>query len=67
MVPVVGQTSVLNNGTVINAHNEQMTNFTGVVRPVAHIPLDQNDNIIEGNGIAVVEEVTTIRGEARRQ
>ncbi|HET9712422.1 MAG TPA: RHS repeat-associated core domain-containing protein, partial [Pyrinomonadaceae bacterium] len=60
---VVGETSVVNNGTVINGYGDEMTNFTGVVRPVAYIPVDQRGNIIEGNGVAIVETVNLVRGD----
>lgn len=60
---VVGDTSVVENGSVITGYGEEATSFTGVVRPVAYIPLDQKGNIIEGNGIAVVETVKLVSGE----
>ena len=60
---VVGETSSVENGTVIDGYGNEGTNFTGVVRPVAYIPLDQNKNIIEGNGVAVQEGVKLISGE----
>jgi RHS repeat-associated protein len=61
---VVGETSSVNNGTVIDGYGNEATNFTGVVRPVAYIPLDQNLNIIpEGNGTAIVENVKLVSGE----
>jgi RHS repeat-associated protein len=63
---VVGQTSSVENGTVIDGYGNEGTNFTGVVRPVAYIPLDQKGNIIEGNGVAVQENVKLISGEMPR-
>ncbi|HEX7771533.1 MAG TPA: RHS repeat-associated core domain-containing protein [Pyrinomonadaceae bacterium] len=61
---VVGETSSVNNGTVIDGYGNELTNFTGVVRPVAYIPLDQKENIIpDGNGTAIVENVKLVSGE----
>jgi RHS repeat-associated protein len=60
---VVGETSVVDNGTVINGYGEEMSNFTGVVCPVAYIPVDQRGNVIEGNGVAIAETVTLVRGD----
>jgi RHS repeat-associated protein len=59
---VVGETSAIENGGFIDGYGNEVTNFTGVVRPIAYIPLDQNGNIIEGNGVAVIESVKVIRG-----
>jgi RHS repeat-associated protein len=61
---IVGETSNIQNGSYINGYGDDATNFTGVVRPIAYVSLDQRGNIIEGNGIAVVENVKTISGEA---
>ncbi|MEN3326473.1 MAG: hypothetical protein V7638_1280, partial [Acidobacteriota bacterium] len=60
--PVIGETVSVNNGTVINGYGEEATNFTGVVRPVAYIPLDQRGNIIDGNGVAILEAVKLVSG-----
>jgi hypothetical protein len=59
---VVGQTVSVNNGTVIDGYGNYTEGFTGVVRPVAYIPLNQNGNIIEGNGVAVQENVRVVSG-----
>lgn len=60
---IVGETSVINNGSFINGYDEEATNFTGVVRPVAFVPVDQGGNIIpESNGVAIVENVKVIEG-----
>jgi hypothetical protein len=48
---------------VIDGNGNEGTNFTGVVRPIAYIPLDQKGNIIEGNGIAVQENIKLVSGE----
>jgi RHS repeat-associated protein len=60
---IVGETSKIQNGSFINGYGDEATNFTGVVRPIAYVSLDQRGNIIEGNGIAIVESVKTISGE----
>jgi len=60
---VVGETASVQNGTVIDGYGNEGTGFTGVVRPVAYIPLDQNGNIIEGNGIAVQENIKVVTAE----
>lgn len=59
---ILGETYNLENGTVIDAYGNEVTNFTGTVRPVAYAPLDQGGNII-GNGIKVTEYVFTKSGE----
>jgi RHS repeat-associated protein len=60
---IVGETSNLQNGSFINGYGEQVENFTGVVKPIAYVGLDQRGNIIEGNGVAIVENVSLISGE----
>jgi RHS repeat-associated protein len=60
---VVGETASVDNGTVIDGYGNEGSGFTGVVRPIAYIPLDQNGNIIEGNGVAVQENVRVVSGE----
>jgi len=60
---IVGETSNIQNGSFITGYGDEVTNFTGVVRPIAYVPLDQGGNIIEANGIAVVENVKKISGE----
>ncbi len=63
---VIGETVSVNNGTVIDGYGNYTEGFTGVVRPVAYIPLNQNGNIIEGNGVAVQESVRVVSGEKPR-
>jgi hypothetical protein len=60
---VVGNTYNMVNGGFIDAYGNEAGNFTGAVRPVAYIPLDQSGNIIEANGIALQETVKLIEGE----
>lgn len=63
---VVGETVSVNNGTLIDGYGNYTEGFTGVVRPVAYIPLNQNGNIIEGNGVAVQENVKVTSGDKPR-
>jgi hypothetical protein len=60
---IVGDTSTINNGGYIDGYGNEATGFTGTVRPVAYVPLDQGGNIIEGNGVAVAEKVKVEQGD----
>lgn len=61
---IVGETSNIKNGSYIDGYGDEVINFTGVVRPIAYVALDQRENIIdEGNGVAILETVKTISGE----
>lgn len=60
---IVGNTAYLVNGEYITGHGVPMVNFTGVIRPIAYIGLDQGGNIIALNGMAVAEKVTLIAGQ----
>jgi RHS repeat-associated protein len=60
---IVGDTSNINNGGYIDGYGNEATGFTGTVRPVAYIPLDQGGNIIEGNGVAIAETVKVEQGD----
>ncbi len=65
---VVGNTTVVNNGTLIDAYGREMPNFTGTVRPVAYIPLDQGDNVMgEGNNLYLIEDVRVAPGSSGEQ
>ena len=61
---IVGETSNISNGGFIDGFGNEATGFTGTVTPVAYVALDQRGNIIEGNGIALAEQVQTEQGEA---
>jgi RHS repeat-associated protein len=58
---IVGQTSTLKNGTLIDGRGNKLENATGVVRPVAYVPLDQRGNIMQAN-VAIKEDVVTKSG-----
>lgn len=59
----VGNETQVNNGTVITGYGEELKNFTGTVRPVAYIPLDQGGNIMgQGNDLYLVEQVRLAPG-----
>lgn len=61
---IPGETTTVENGTVIDAYGNATTGFTGTVRPVAYVPLDQRGNIIDqGNGINLIEDVRLVSGE----
>jgi RHS repeat-associated protein len=60
---IIGDTSNINNGGYIDGYGNEATGFTGTVRPVAYVPLDQGGNIIEGNGIAAAENVKVEQGD----
>jgi RHS repeat-associated protein len=61
---VAGKTYTIKNGGFIDGYGSEATGFTGVVRPVAYIPLDQGGNIIQGGqGTAIAEKVRLISGE----
>ena len=60
---IVGDTSNINNGGFIDGYGNEASGFTGTVRPVAYVPLDQRGNIIEGNGVAVAENVKVEQGD----
>ena len=59
---IVGETSNIQNGGYIDGYGNEATGFTGTVRPIAHVALDQRGNIIEGNGIAITETVKMEEG-----
>jgi len=60
---IVGDTYNIADGGYIDAYGNEATGFTGTVTPVAYVALDQGGNIIEGNGIALTENVKTEQGE----
>ena len=60
---IVGDTYNMVNGSYIDGYGNQATGFTGTVRPVAYVGLDQKKNIIEGNGVAVAENVEVVSGD----
>jgi RHS repeat-associated protein len=60
---IVGDTSNINNGGYIDGYGNEATGFTGTVRGVAYVPLDQGGNIIEGNGVAIGEAVEVKQGD----
>jgi RHS repeat-associated protein len=64
VVVVEGQTSNVENTNLIDASGTVSPRpFTGTIKPIAYIPLDQRDNIIpSGNGIVLTEQVKTVRG-----
>jgi RHS repeat-associated protein len=64
VVVVEGQTSNVQDTKLIDAYgNVSPAPFTGVVKPVAYIPLDQGCNIIQpGNGVLLGERVESVRG-----
>ena len=59
---IVGETTNIQNGGFIDGYGNEATGFTGTVRPVAYVALDQGRNIIVGNGIALTEAVTAVEG-----
>jgi RHS repeat-associated protein len=60
---VVGNQTDVVNGTVIDGYGRAMQNFTGVVRPVAYIPLDQGGNLMgPGNNLVLIEQVELAPG-----
>jgi len=60
---VVGNTTNVDNGTIIDAYGRESPNFTGTVRPVAYIPLDQGGNIMgPGNDLIVIEDLRLAPG-----
>ncbi len=60
---IVGETSNISNGGYIDGYGNEASGFTGTVKPVAYVPLDQGGNIIEGNGVAIAENVKVIQGD----
>jgi hypothetical protein len=60
---IVGDTYNLVDGGFIDGYGNEATGFTGTVRPVAYVGLDQGKNIIEGNGVAILEDVKVIYGD----
>ena len=61
---IVGATYNLNNGTLVDGYGKTDPNFTGTVRPIAYIPVDQYGNIIKGgNDVFVGEIVKTVNGQ----
>jgi hypothetical protein len=64
VVIVEGQTSNVENTNIIDASGTvSLQPFTGTIKPIAYIPLDQGCNIIpSGNGIVLTEQVKTVRG-----
>jgi RHS repeat-associated protein len=59
---IVGDTYNINNGGYIDGYGNEAMGFTGTIRPVAYVPIDEGGNIIEGNGIAVAETVKVEQG-----
>ncbi|HET6854411.1 MAG TPA: hypothetical protein VFH46_19070, partial [Pyrinomonadaceae bacterium] len=64
VVIVEGQTSNVEDTYIIDASGTiSRVPFTGTIKPIAYIPLDQGCNIIpSGNGVAATEQVVTLRG-----
>jgi RHS repeat-associated protein len=64
VVVVEGQTSNVENTFIKDASGAVSENpFTGTIKPIAYIPLDQGSNIIpSGNGVVLTEQVVTMRG-----
>jgi hypothetical protein len=60
---IVGDTSKIDKGGYIDGYGNEATGFTGTVVPVAYVPLDQGGNIIEGNGVAIAENVKVEQGD----
>ena len=64
VIMIAGETTKITNGTLIDAYGGEAPNFTGTVRPVAIVPLDQGGNVIaDGNGVVVEEYVQTKSGQ----
>lgn len=59
---IEGKNTKVNNGTIIGGYGNEITNFTGVVRPVAVVPLDQGGNIMEGE-VYARETITVVGGK----
>jgi RHS repeat-associated protein len=66
VVIVPGQVSNVQNTFLIDASGTRSVQpFTGVIQPIAVIPLDQACNIIpSGNGVVLTEQVVPVRGPA---
>jgi RHS repeat-associated protein len=64
VVVVEGQTSNVQNTYIIDASGTiSPWAFTGTIKPIAYIPLDQACNIIpSGNGVQLREQVVPVRG-----
>ena len=60
-----GQVSNVQDTYLIDASSTRSPKpFTGMVQPIAVIPLDQACNIISsGNGVVLTEQVITVRGD----
>jgi len=63
VVVVEGQTSNVQDTKIIDASGAVSQPFTGTIKPIAYIPLDQGCNVIpSGNGVVLTEQVVTVRG-----
>lgn len=61
---IVGTNTQVTNGTIIGGYGNSVTNFTGSVRPVAIVPLDQGGNIIDtGNDVFARETIDVVSGK----
>lgn len=58
---IVGETSNVTNGTVINGDGDSF-NGSGTVRPVAYVPLDQGGNIIPDGQGTFAQEIISVNG-----
>ncbi|HEY0763681.1 MAG TPA: RHS repeat-associated core domain-containing protein [Pyrinomonadaceae bacterium] len=64
---VVGDTVDLTDTTVRDAYGVETDNFTGTIRPVAYIPLDQGGNIIpDASGVGIQEIIQRNNNKAER-
>ena len=48
---IVGDTSNINNGGYIDGYGNEATGFTGTVRPVAYVPLDEKETSLRATGL----------------
>ena len=63
VVPIVGDTYDINNGTLIDGYGGTDPQFTGVVRPVAYVPVDQGGNPMkQSNELVLQESVQVVSG-----
>lgn len=62
---IVGDTTVLQNGTFVDMYGNPTDNFSGLIRPVAYVPLDQGGNILINPSIGLEEDVTVLSGPKR--
>jgi RHS repeat-associated protein len=60
---IVGDTHELHDGTLIDAFGQIAEHYTGVVRPVAYVPLDQGGNIYKNTYLALQETFVVISGD----